>query len=52
MSIKELTAGLFAAGFPLYHLLLEDGSIMATRSLSAITYLAERGIEVVSWGVY
>jgi hypothetical protein len=52
MSIKELIVGMFAAGFPLYRFVLEDGSVMVSRSLAAIPYLAERGIEVVSWGVY
>lgn len=52
MSIKELALGLFAAGFPLYRFVLEDGSVMVSRGLGVIPYLAERGIEVVSWGVY
>lgn len=52
MSIKELALGLFAAGFPLYRFVLEDGSVMVSRSLMVVSYLAERGIEVVSWGVY
>ena len=52
MNTKELILGLFAAGFPLYRFVLEDGSVMVSRGLSAIPYLAERGIEVLSWGVY
>ena len=52
MNAKELALGLFAVGFPLYRFVLEDGSVMVSRGLTAIPYLAERGIEVLSWGVY
>ena len=52
MNVKELLVGMFAVGFPLYRFVLEDGSVMVSRGLAAIPYLAERGIEVLSWGVY